>query len=163
VSDAKKKIAENAYRLLVEWGTPPGTTADQNWNEDSFNGWLAKVKEATSESGHFRVAMSQIGQVLPHAPADLSGLWIHKAVAAALNAKDADQMRSGFTTKLFNMRGTYGFTAGREERQIAAGYRSKADAVENEGYHRLAAAIRDLADWYDRAAEHEAARGAIAD
>ena len=107
--------------------------------------------------------MSRVGQVLPYAPPDPSGLWIRKAVAAALNAKDADQMRSGFTTELFNMRGSHTFTAGREEREIAAGYRAKADAVENEGFHRLAAALRDLADWYERAAERDATRDPIKD
>jgi hypothetical protein len=161
VSDDKKKIAENAYRLLDEWSTAPGTTTDENWNEDAFNKWLAQVKKSTSKSGHFRIAMSQIGQVLPYAPADPSGLWINKAVAAALNARDADPMRSGFTTELFNMRGGYGFTAGREERQIAEGYREKAEAVENVGHHRLATALRDLAHWYDRAAERDPARGPI--
>src|SRR5262249_16717743 len=89
VTEDKKKIAENAYRLLDEWSAPPGTTGDGNWSDDAFNDWLARVKESTSESGHLRIALSQIGQVLPYAPVDPSGLWIRKAVAAALNAKDA--------------------------------------------------------------------------
>jgi len=33
--------------------------------------------------------------------------------------------------------------------------------VENEGYHRFVAAIRDLADWYERAAERDATRDPI--
>jgi hypothetical protein len=105
--------------------------------------------------------MSQVGQVLTYVPGDPSGLWIHKAVAGSLDGKSAEQMRSGFTIKLFNRRGTYGFTAGREERKIAAGYRKKADAVENAGYSRLAASLRDLAKSYEQEAERDAARGAI--
>lgn len=163
LSEDKKEIAENAYRLLHEWTTPPGTTADDNWDSDAFRDWLDIVKRSSRESGHYEVAMSQIGQVLPYVTADSSGLWIHKTAAEALNDKDADEMRSGFTTKLFNMRGTHGFTHGREEREIAKAYREKAEAVENATYHRLATALRDLAAWYERDAEREAARDPFGD
>ncbi len=90
----------------------------------SRNGF-PKVKAKTKESGHFQVAMNQLGQVLAHAPPDPKGLWVHSAVADALNEKDAGDMRSGFTMKLFNLRGVHGFSAGKEELAIADGYRQK--------------------------------------
>ena len=107
--------------------------------------------------------MSQVGHVLTYAPTDPSGLWIHKAVAEALNAKDASEMRSGFTIKLFNRRGIHGFTHGREEKEIAKDLRDKADAVEKETYHRLANALRDLAKSYEQDAEREALRDPFGD
>ena len=161
-SEEKKKIAQNAYRLLHEWSTPPGTTSG-NWDSEAFQEWLKSVKKSTRESGHYEVAMSQVGQVLPYVPSDPSGLWIHEAAAKALNANDAADMRSGFTTKLFNMRGTHGFTHGREEREIAKGYRDKAEAVEKATYYRLATALRDLARWYKGEAERDAARNPLGD
>jgi hypothetical protein len=42
---------------------------------------------------------------------------------AALNAKDAGDMRDGYRTELFNSRGVHGFSAGREERELARKYR----------------------------------------
>jgi cold shock CspA family protein len=105
--------------------------------------------------------MSQVGQVLTYVPADPSGLWIHKTVAASLDRKDAEQMRSGFTMKLFNRRGGFGFTAGREEMKIAEGYRRKAEAVENSGFPRLAGSLRELAKSYEQDAERDAAGGAF--
>jgi hypothetical protein len=42
---------------------------------------------------------------------------------------------------------------GKPERELAAKYRNQAEEVENAGYHRLAAALRDLAESYDREAE----------
>jgi hypothetical protein len=157
-SEDQKRIAENAFRLLFEWATPPGTTLDGSWDSDAFWKWLAAVKAATKESGHFTVAMSQVGQVLPYSPRDPNGLWIHCAVAEALNDVDAEEMRSGFTCELFNMRGGHGYTAGREERELAVRYRDKAEAVENAGFYRFATALRDLANSYDRDAERDAAR-----
>jgi hypothetical protein len=67
-------------------------------------------------------------------------------------------MRSGFTTKLLNLRGAYWSSAGKEEQAIAAGYHEKAEALEEHGYHRIATAMRELAKGYERDAEREAQR-----
>jgi hypothetical protein len=84
-------------------------------------------------------------------------------IAEALNAKDAAEMRSGFTCKLMNMRGVHGFSAGKEEREIAAGYRKKAEELEQRGYSRFATAMRELAEHYERDAKREAARDPYGD
>ena len=99
--------------------------------------------------------MSQLGQVLAYAPADPGGLWIHRAVADVLNAKDSEQLRSGFRCELFNMRGVHGFTGGREEREIAARYREKSEAAEGAGFHRLATSLRELAVSYEHDADRQ--------
>jgi hypothetical protein len=124
----------------------------------AFSKWFAEVKTKTKESGHFQIAMSQIGQVLAHTPPDPNGLWIHHTVADALNGKDAGDMRSGFTVKLFNLRGVHGFSAGKEELELAEGYHMKAEALEENGYQRFATAMRELAKGYERDAEREAQR-----
>jgi len=124
---------------------------------------LAEVIQRTKESGHYRIALNQIGQVLPYAPQDPDGLWIHHVVAEALNAKESDDMRSGFTCEFFNMRGVHGFSAGEKERELAAGFHKKADALEERGYQRVATAVLDLAKGYERDAEQEAKRNPMED
>ena len=158
-AEERKRTAENAYRLLSDWRVPPGCTEQGEFDEIAFKEWLSEVKRSTQVSGHFEVAMSQLGQVLPYSPPDPNGIWINKAVADALNSKDAESMRSGFTCELFNMRGTHGFTEGKEEMGIAAAYDQKAEAVESAGYHRLATSIRELAASYKHDAERDARRG----
>src|SRR4029077_7935347 len=113
-----------------------------------FTDWLTTVKALTKESGHFEIAMNQLGQVLAHAPADPDGLWIHRTIATALDAKDGSEMRRAFTSGLFNKRGVHGFSHGTEEREIAADYREKAKALSDNGWHRLADAVRGLAQEY---------------
>ena len=153
VTDADKNIAENAYRLLHGWKTLPGTTVAGPFDGAEFSGWLAEVKLRSTESGHFRIAMSQIGQALSYAAADPGGLWIQESIAVALDARDGGELRSGFTTGLFNMRGVHGYSAGEEERKIAAGYRNKAAALADKGFHRLADAIRKVSESYERDAD----------
>ena len=72
-------------------------------------------------------------------------------------------MRSGFTCELFNRRGVHGFSAGEEERKLAAGFGAKADALEEKGYERIATAVRELAKGYERDAEQEAKRNPYGD
>jgi hypothetical protein len=67
-------------------------------------------------------------------------------------------MRSGFTTGLYNKRGVYSCTSGREEREIAEGYRIKAEALDKHGFTRIADAVRKLAITYEHEAERESQR-----
>jgi hypothetical protein len=102
--------------------------------------------------------------VLIHVPADPDGLWIHRAAAAALNAKDAEDMRSGFRTELFNSRGVHWVDpTGRPERELASRYRAQAEALDDAGFHRLAATLRELAASYEREAERVSSRHAVDD
>ena len=157
-SEAENKIAHNAYRLLNGWQTPPGTSANGQSDDDFFKKWLEEVKRLTKESGHLRIALDQVGKVLPYVPPDPDGLWIHRSVAEALNAKDATDMRDGFTCERANMRGVFSPSGGREERQIADGFHKQADALEANGYQRFATAIRELAKRYERDADRESKR-----
>lgn len=150
----KKNIAENAYRLLSEWQTPPGYQADGTYDGDALASWLEKVKKECAETGHLEVAMTRVGHVLGHAPSDPDGLWIHRSAAAALNAKDANEMRIGFKSELYNSRGAHFVDpTGKPERELASKYQAQAEAVEVVGYHRLATTLRELAASYEREAE----------
>lgn len=153
-SEEKKAIATNAWRLLHEWRTPPGMQEGGSFNEAHFSNWLQRVKEICTESGHLEVALIHIGEVLIHCPPDPDGLWIYHTVADALNARDAEKMRSGFRTGIYNSGGVHWVDpTGKPERELAEQYRQQAEDVENAGYQRLAVTLRELADSYDREAE----------
>lgn len=93
---------------MYKWRTPPGTQEDGTFSEERFTEWLQKVKAVCTESGHLEVALVHIGQVLIHTPPDPDGLWIRRVVAAALNDREFDDMRAGFSTGTYNSRGVLG-------------------------------------------------------
>lgn len=153
-SEKERKVAGHAYRLLHEWSVPPGTLVDGSFSPDAFDTWLKEMKETCEKTGHLEVAMSQLGQVLINAPPDPDGLWIHKTVAEALNAKNSEKLRSGFSTGVFNSRGVVWVDpSGKPEDELAAKYNAKGDEVEAAGFHRLAVTMRSLAETYSREAE----------
>ena len=154
----EKNLAQNSYRLLNNWCWCPGKLADGSFDVDAFREWLSEARRLTEETGHRDVAQIQIGQVLTHSPSDPNGLWLHEEVARALNGRDTKEMRSGFTTALFNQRGVHTFTAGKEEREFAQQYRTKADALETGGFSRFATAMRGLVNEYEQDAKQAASR-----
>ena len=158
-TEQQRNIAANAYRLLSEWRTPPGSQKDGTYNGDALTAWLEDVKAACVESGHLEIALSMVGHVLINTPPDPDGLWLHHSAATALNAKDAKDMRDGFRTELFNSRGFHWVDPeSRGERELAKKYRLQAEEVEARGYHRLASSLRELATSYERDAERQASK-----
>jgi len=154
-TENEKRVASNAYRLLSMWRMPPGCLHDGGYDGNALSAWLEAVKKECIKTGHFEVAMSTVGQVLIHTPADPNGLWIHRSAAKELNENDVDAMREGFSTGLYNSRGVHDFSKGKEEQELSNKYKLQAEAVENEGFYRFATTLRDLATTY----EHEAKRG----
>lgn len=156
ISEEKQGIASNAYRLLQEWSRPPGMGENNDFDGDILIEWIKEVKRLSTESGHIEAALSMTGHVLIHAPSDPNGLWIHESAAKVLNDKDAKKMREGYRIELFNSRGVFSPSGGKEEQILAEMYYKKADDVEAYGYHRLADTLRQIASSYESDAQRAA-------
>jgi hypothetical protein len=149
-----KAVATNAWRLLHDWKTPPGTQIDGSFSGQRFSQWLETTKAICTKSGHLDVALIQVGEVLIHAPSDANGLWIDATVASALNGRDDEHMRRGFSTAVYNSRGVHWVDpTGKPEKELAEEYRHKAENIENAGFQRFAATLRGVAMGYERDAE----------
>ena len=108
--------------------------------------------------------MQEVGKVLFYSPQDPDGLWIHRSVADVLNAKDAADLRLGYEIEIFNSRGAHFVDPeGKPERELANHYRKQAEEVEMNGYHRLAASLREDAASYEREAEQIGVRTRLED
>lgn len=153
--EKKKNIVERAYTLLHNWKHCPGVQEDGTLDEALFHHWITEARRITEETGHEIIAQVELGHVLTYAPKDPDGLWIHKAVASVLNQRDAEKMRRNFMIALMNQRGVYHFSHGSQERELARGYREKAEELELAGFVRFAATMRELADQYDEDAERD--------
>jgi hypothetical protein len=152
-TEQQKLIAQNAWHLLSDWETLPGKQMDGSFSAVSFNDWLNSVKEKCKRSGHLEVALSTIGKVLIHYIPDPNGLWIHRTIAEALNAEDAEKMRNGFHAGMYSSRGAHWVDpTGKPEKELAAKYRKQAEEVENSGYYRLANTLKSLASSFEREA-----------
>jgi hypothetical protein len=161
-SEQRRNLATNAYRLLSTWKVVPGTRAGGEFEPDAFTKWLTAMEEIVKASGHYDVAMIQLGEVLVNATEGPDGLWIHPVIAEAMNNKERSSLRDGYSMGIRNSRGAYAVDPeAKPERALAEKYRQRADQVENAVYQRLATTLRGLADSYDRDAERIISRGGV--
>lgn len=160
-SEQHRNIATNAYRLLSAWSVIPGARHDAEFNQEAFTEWLSTVENVVKASGHYDVAMIQLGDVLVNSP-EGNGLFIHPVIAEAMNNKERSSLRAGYRTGVRNARGVYTVDPeAKPERELAEKYRGQAEEIENAGYHRLATTLRDVATSYDADAERIISRGGM--
>lgn len=150
----QEALAKHAYHLLHDWRTVPGTGVSATAFASAFTDWINAVKTSLDDSGHTEVGLHQAGAVLIHSPADPNGLWIHRAIAGALNRDDMAELRRGYSLGIYNSRGVHSVDpTGEPEKKLAAEYMKRAEDVENAGFHRLAVTLREVAATYEREAE----------
>jgi hypothetical protein len=154
-NEQEHEFAGHVFQLLYRWRTPPGTSGDK-LDEQAFEQWIKKVEELCKSSGHWPIAQQLIGTALVYAPAGLDGLLRYPNAAHRLDQPDADEMRRGFTTGLFNLRGVHGYSAGKEEMELATRFHDYAEKFEQAGFINIAATLRGLSESYKREAEYEA-------
>jgi len=153
-SEEQRTHAARVYELLREWRTVPGTQTDEHFDANAFEEWIEAVTDSSAKSGHLKVALQKAGAVLIHAPPDPDGLWMHRAIAKVLNEQDMHELRRGYELAVLNSRGVhYVDPQGKPEKEFATKYRAQAKDIEDADYHRVAATLRGIADWYDRQAE----------
>jgi len=155
-SGEKDEMAGHVFRLLYRWRTPPGTRDEGKFDEELLKSWIGEAEKLSKESGHWKIAQQLIGTAFVYAPLGVEGLLKYPAAAKLLDRPESEEMRRGFTTGLFNLRGVHGFTAGKEELQIADSYHQFADRFEIEGFVQIATTLRRLSESYKRESEREA-------
>ncbi|MEZ8296173.1 hypothetical protein AB4277_01800 [Vibrio splendidus] len=118
------------------------------------------MEDIVKASGHYDVALIQLGGVLVHSPVGTDGLWIHPVIANAMNSRERSSLRNGYRTGVFNSRGIHTVDPeAKPERALVDKYQRRANEVENAGYQRLALTLREVADSYDRDVERIISRG----
>jgi len=155
MTSAQGQNALKGYALFSSWKQPPGVDEQGLLKEHELQTWLKEVRSSTVESGHWNVAMGQIGEVLYHGPKDETGLWL-EPISKILDEQDHDRMRSHLTTEIYNERGIHSPSQGRQELGIAATWQRVADAARLKGYSRLASALDRFAQQYRDEAAIEA-------
>lgn len=148
LSEIDESNALSAYNLLHKWRVVPGFT-NNKMDEDFLKKWITEVQKKADNVKRLSVANLIIGHVLFYSPADSSGLWINKTVAEILNKIENLRMRDGFHTEAINSRGAYSIDyTGKAELEIATRWKSKADALKENGYYELSTTLMDLYGFY---------------
>ncbi len=155
-TEAKRRAAENAWRLLHSWPGGPGVADDGTLEEVALSKWVNEARRLSKEADRSTVGDSEIGQGLVGAPGDADG-WPAAAVKTLIQNLRSDQIDTGFELRIFNNRGvvTRALDAGgRAEWALAAEYREKASENRSQ-WPRVARIFERLAETYEADARRE--------
>lgn len=148
-SDDRRSRAENGYRLLTSWSSPPGVV-DGAMDAAALKSWFDQAMELLLAADRVDVGLSGIGEVLVYGPADTDGTWPAAAVRDLFEEKQNDVIESGFTIRIANSRGVTSRgleDGGTQEVALVAKYLSDAELFKD-AWPRTAAILRRLAERY---------------
>jgi hypothetical protein len=154
ITDERRLRARLAYQLLHSMKTVPGFSADIE-DLNYLRSWITEVRMLAGEADRAVITDQQIGQILAFAPLDREDqAWPVRAIRDLIEELGAEQIELGISVSRFNQRG--GFTkaiyeGGKQEKALAAQYRTWADAARN--WPRTRALLRRIAGDWDRQAE----------
>ncbi|MEQ9618879.1 MAG: helix-turn-helix transcriptional regulator [Deltaproteobacteria bacterium] len=156
-TEEQSAIATNAYTLLYNWKTLPGTLDNNTINEHELVDWVKKAREICNETGHIEVCDVQIGELFAHAPEECDGSWPCIPVRNIIEEIASEELEEGFEIGIVNKRGTVWrslIEGGEKERDLAKKYHDYAEICEIK-WPRTAATLRAVAKSYEADAHRE--------
>ncbi len=155
-TEALRRAADNAFRLLHSWHRAPGVNDQGEMNGAALRSWVAEARRLLAEADRVAVGDDEIGQSLVAAPAD-DYAWPCKDVRDLIEELQSENVDSGFRRRIFNNRGATSRSldeGGRQEWALAESYRASAEKM-RPTWSRLARIFEDLAAEYEGHARRE--------
>lgn len=95
-----------ALKLLNDLETVPGLNKDGSFNGEHLTTWVKNVRALAKNSERLNVTDSQIGRLLAQYPEKKEPNWPPRAIAEIVEKSKSDRIRRGFSSALFNKRGS---------------------------------------------------------
>lgn len=156
--EARERGAMVAHRILDAWRGYPGDDATGEERERAAREWSGAVLQRTAADQRRTVGEMEVAKVLARVTAGPDGIWPCVAARELIESHHQD-FRDGLGIAKRNRRGVVTkavFEGGRQEREIEATYRDRAERLREDGRWPETSAFLDrLADCYKREAERE--------
>ena len=163
-SDGRKRRAQLAYHVLNSWEEIPGFSGTGEVDAETFMAWNAEARRLAQEAGRQSIAERMLGQAYARFASRWQWEeWLPGPLADLLDPPDSANLREGFRIGVYNARGVtrrVPQNGGAQERELAAQFRGAADRYRIL-YPRLSAAIRAIAETYEREAKREDDQAAL--
>lgn len=150
-TEEQRARANNAYRLLNSMETLPVMDEKDKVDQEKLIKWVDEARKLCEQSGHLEVCDINIGELLANAPFESDDDWPCIAVREVIEKFESVEMRRGFETGIFNLRGSFSKSlseGGQQERALAKNYASYAEKCAHK-WPNTAASLRNIAKYYE--------------
>lgn len=127
-SEEKAKV-EIAFNILYNIKFCPGVNDDGSIDEKILNTWVDNYLKLIEENNQEEIGRVVLGGFLAYSPVGFDRIYPHEAVRKIIEKYYTKEIESGFHTEVFNKRGVYWGSAGKEEKTISEKYLKYANAI----------------------------------
>lgn len=125
-SEEERELAKNYYSLFLNAKFCPGEI-DGSIDERILSHWINDFKGLLAEHKQTRLFGYLLGRLLVHSPVGADGYMPNEFIRKIIEEYGDDDMQTSYQSEVFNSRGIYTPSAGKEELQIANRYKENAD------------------------------------
>ncbi len=148
-----KQIIHNIYRIYDKAQFCPGEK-NGNVSKNDLNQWIEKFKGLLKANDQESLFGMLLGRLFSFSPLGGDGYKPCEAVREAIEEYADDHLIDSYAMSIFNQRGVYGFSAGREEKRMADEFQADAEYFEKE-YPKTAQIYKQLSQTYTEEYERE--------
>ncbi|TFZ08942.1 HigA family addiction module antitoxin [Ramlibacter humi] len=153
---ATSNLALRCYKLLESMTRLPAYRGASAPTYDNLSAWISQVRARAAEIARLEVADMTLGKLLSAAPAGDDGVWPGDLARRAIEEIGTEDVAEGVRVAAFNSRGViWRGRGGDQERELAAKYRTWAQALRYTHPFVSSEVLEALADNYDRMAKRE--------
>lgn len=147
IDEKKREYINNVYDLYSKVVFCP---AERNGMvaEDDLNQWVMQLVSLLKEQRQERLLGSLLGKLLAYSPIDNDGYPPCQAVRKVIEHYGDESLIRSYVTSIYNQRGVYTPTAGKEERRMAENFWQIAEYMKKEGYSKTASIYYQLHKQY---------------
>ena len=125
-TDDEKEAFSNIFRLYDKAKFCPGEDNGEI-NEDIFENWIKEFRNLLSKNHQTKLFNMLIGRLLAYSPCGNDGFYPCEVIRKFIENNAESDLITSFQTEIFNSRGVYTSSAGKEELRIANKYKENAD------------------------------------
>jgi hypothetical protein len=149
-------MAERGYKLLEAIERIPGHDEMGVLKAENLAKWIATVRQSASELSRADVADTCIGTLLSHSPVGDDGVWPCEPVRKVMEDLQSEPIMRGAHTGVYNSRGAHWRgEGGDQERQLAAKYRTWAQALQSSYPYVASVLLMGMVRTYEAEANRE--------
>ena len=127
-------------------------------DETVFNNWVTHAEYQAEQNGYTQSLGDLLGKLLAHSPAGDNGIWPCPCVCKYIESHSSQTLKQGLLDGVFNKRGVYLSTGGRNEKHLSDQYLFYADKLIS-WYPKTAIILKDISKmWWGeskRESDHE--------
>ena len=154
--EARKPDEQYWHNMYTVYDKAHFCPAEENGevDEEKLQQWIEKFRILLEQNDQSSLFGSMMGRLFSFSPIGKDGHEPCEAVRTVIENNSDDKMRSSYEISVFNRRGAYSPSAGKEEMRIAEAFRANAEYLRFR-YPETAKIFYSLYDNYKRESERE--------